>query len=50
MKDPDSLGSPRWGERLAERGCRELSLVVESSMARMGWRYCLFSFWDTVPP
>ena len=50
MKDPDSLGSPRWGERLAERGCRELSLVVEYRMARMGWRCCLFSFWDTVPP
>lgn len=47
MKDPDSLGSPYWGERLAERGCRELPLAVENRMGRGCFQ---LSFWDAVLP
>lgn len=50
MKNPDLLGSPWWGERLAERGYRELPLVAEYRMARMGRGYFQLIFWDSLPP
>lgn len=50
MKDPDLLGSPWWGERLAERGYRELPSAAEYRMARMGRGCFQLIFWDALPP
>lgn len=50
MKDPDSLGSPRWGEGLAESEYRELPLAAENRMARMKRGCFQLSCWDIVPP